>query len=72
MDLFQVMYTFTAVVEAGSFVGAMNTTRLSKPAISRHINELEEHLGILLLQRTTRRLSLTEEGRAYYQHCKNF
>lgn len=70
MDLFQVMHTFTAVVEAGSFVGAMNTTRLSKPAISRHINELEEHLGIRLLQRTTRRLSLTEEGRAYYQHCK--
>lgn len=70
MNLFQAMNTFTAVVEAGSFVGAMNATGLSKPAISRHINELEEHLGTRLLQRTTRRLSLTEEGQTYYQHSK--
>jgi DNA-binding transcriptional LysR family regulator len=70
MDTFQAMKTFTAVVEAGSFVGAMDATGLSKPAVSRHVNELEEHLGIRLLQRTTRRLSLTGEGQAYYQRCK--
>lgn len=64
------MKTFTAVVEAGSFVGAMDATGLSKPAVSRQVNELEEHLGTRLLQRTTRRLSLTGEGQAYYQRCK--
>lgn len=70
MDLFQAMKTFTAVVEAGSFVGAMDSAGLSKPAVSRHVNELEAHLGTRLLQRTTRRLSLTSEGQAYYQRCK--
>lgn len=70
MDLLQAMKTFTAVVEAGSFVGAMEPTDLSKPAISRHVAELEQHLGTRLLQRTTRRLSLTSEGQAYYQRCK--
>ncbi|ANF58338.1 LysR family transcriptional regulator [Halotalea alkalilenta] len=70
MDLLQAMKTFTAVVEAGSFVGAMESTDLSKPAISRHVAELEQHLGTRLLQRTTRRLSLTSEGQAYYQRCK--
>ncbi|GAA5236244.1 LysR family transcriptional regulator [Verticiella sediminum] len=64
------MKTYTAVVEAGSFVGAMDVVGLSKPAVSRHVNELEEHLGTRLLQRTTRRLSLTGEGQAYYQRCK--
>jgi DNA-binding transcriptional LysR family regulator len=58
------------VVEAGSFVGAMETTQLSKPAVSRHVAELEAHLGTRLLQRTTRRLSLTSEGQTYYQRCK--
>jgi DNA-binding transcriptional LysR family regulator len=70
MDLLQAMKTFTAVVEAGSFVGAMDATALSKPAVSRHVTELEEHLGTRLLQRTTRRLSLTSEGQIYYQRCK--
>jgi DNA-binding transcriptional LysR family regulator len=64
------MKTFTAVVEAGSFVGAMETTQLSKPAVSRQVAELEVHLGTRLLQRTTRRLSLTSEGQTYYQRCK--
>ncbi len=70
MDILQSMRTFTAVVEAGSFVGAMNTVGLSKPAVSRHIAELEQHLGSRLIQRTTRRLSLTSEGLTYYQRCK--
>lgn len=70
MDVLQAMRTFTAVVEAGSFVGAMNSTGLSKPAVSRHVAELEQHLGSRLIQRTTRRLSLTSEGLLYYQRCK--
>lgn len=70
MDILQAMKTFTAVVDAGSFVGAMEATQLSKPAVSRHVTELEAHLGARLLQRTTRRLSLTSEGQTYYQRCK--
>jgi DNA-binding transcriptional LysR family regulator len=70
MDKLQAMNTFVCVVEAGNFVGAMEAARLSKPAVSRHIAELEEHLGTRLLQRTTRRVSLTSEGERYYQRCK--
>jgi len=70
MDTFQAMKTFVAVVDAGSFVGAVEATQLSKPAVSRHVAELEAHLGTRLLQRTTRRLSLTHEGRVYNQRCR--
>lgn len=71
MDILQAMRTFSAVVDAGSFVRAMDATGLSKPAVSRQVAELEAHLGARLLQRTTRRLSLTDEGRTYYQRCKD-
>lgn len=70
MDRLQAMNTFVAVVDAGSFVGAMEPTGLSKPAVSRQVADLEQHLGIRLLHRTTRRLSLTDEGRLYYLRCK--
>ncbi len=70
MNLLQCMKTFTAVVEAGSFIGAMDAVELSKAGVSRQVNELEEHLGTRLLQRTTRRLSLTSDGQTYYQRCK--
>lgn len=71
MNLFLAMKTFTAVVEAGSFVKAMELTGLSKAAVSRHVSDLESHLGSRLIQRTTRRLSLTNEGNKYYQRCLN-
>ena len=64
------MSSFVAVVEAGSFVAAGEVLRVSKAAVSRGVIELETRLGARLLQRTTRRLSLTEAGRAYYGHCK--
>jgi DNA-binding transcriptional LysR family regulator len=70
MDVLQAMKTFAAVVEAGSFVRAVETTGFSKPAVSRQVAELETHLGVRLLHRTTRRLSLTDEGRTYYHRCK--
>ena len=70
MDILQAMKTFAAVVEAGSLVGAADAMALSKPSVSRHVTELEAHLGVRLLQRTTRRLSLTDEGQTYYQRCK--
>lgn len=70
MDRFREMSSFVAVVEAGSFVAAGDALRVSKAAVSRSVIELESRLGARLLQRTTRRLSLTEAGRAYYGHCK--
>ena len=70
MDKFLEMRTFAAVVDAGSFVGAADALDLSKPAVSRHVNELEARLGVRLLQRTTRRLSLTSEGEVFHARCK--
>lgn len=70
MDKIQAMTTFVAVVEAGSFVKAMDALGISKAAVSRHVAELEQHLETRLLQRTTRRLSLTAEGQRYYERCR--
>lgn len=64
------MQVFVAVVDAGSFVGAAGALGMSKPAVSRHVSELEARLGVRLLQRTTRKLSLTGEGEAFYARCK--
>lgn len=71
MDTLQAMRTFVAVVDAGSFVGAMDSTGLSKAAVSRQVADLEASLGGRLLQRTTRRLSVTDEGRTFYQRSKD-
>lgn len=70
MDRFQQMQVFAAVVEAGSFVGACEALSMSKPAVSRHVAELESRLGVRLLHRTTRRLSLTTEGEAFLARCR--
>jgi DNA-binding transcriptional LysR family regulator len=70
MDKFQEMLTFSAVVDAGSFVGGANTLDMSKAAVSRYIGDLETRLGVRLLHRTTRKLSLTEEGEVFYARCK--
>jgi DNA-binding transcriptional LysR family regulator len=65
LDL-QQLGSFLAVVRAGSFVGAAEAVGLSKAAVSRHVAELEAHLGLRLLHRTTRRLSLTDEGQRFH------
>jgi DNA-binding transcriptional LysR family regulator len=70
MDKFQEMRTFAAVVDAGSFVGGADALHMSKAATSRNISDLESRLGVRLLQRTTRRLSLTEEGTVFFARCK--
>jgi DNA-binding transcriptional LysR family regulator len=70
MDRFQEMRAFVAVVNAGSFVRAADTLSLSKTAISRLVAELESRLGTRLLQRTTRKLSLTQEGEVFHERCK--
>lgn len=67
MDRFRELEAFVTVVEAGSFVAAAEVLRTSKAALSRLVQDLEARLGARLLHRTTRRLSLTEAGRVYYE-----
>lgn len=61
--------TFARVVKAGSFAGAARQLKLSGPVASKHVAKLEQALGVRLLNRSTRKLSLTEAGAAYYEHC---
>lgn len=60
---------FCAVVEKGSFTAAAAALELSKGAVSKYVSRLESRLGVRLLNRTTRRLSLTEAGEAFYQRA---
>lgn len=63
------MQAFVAVVEAGSFTAAAERLEMAKSAVSRRISGLEQRLGANLLHRTTRRLSLSESGRVYYERA---
>ena len=67
-DLNEVL-VFAHVVERGSFVGAGRALGLPKSTVSRKVSSLEARLGTRLLHRTTRTLSLTDEGRAYFEHA---
>lgn len=69
MDRFEAMQIFCKVVEIGSFAGAAERMDLSTSAVSRQVAQLEALLDARLLNRTTRRISLTENGRAYYERC---
>ncbi len=71
MDKYQEMRVFSAVVEASSFVGAADSLDMSKAAVSRYVSELEQRLGVRLLHRTTRRLSLTPEGEVFLARCRD-
>jgi len=66
MDRFDSMDSFIRVVEAGSVSGAADRLNVAKSAVSRRLKELEEHLGVELFHRTTRRMNLTDTGRAFY------
>jgi len=66
MDRFENMGVFIRVVEAGSISGAADRLGVAKSAVSRRLKELEEHLGVELFHRTTRRMNLTDTGRAFY------
>ncbi len=63
------MFYFAEVVEQGSFAAAGRVLGLPKSRLSRRVAELETRLGVRLLQRTTRKLSLTEVGEVYFRHC---
>ena len=70
MDRIQSMEVFVKVAQAGSLSAAAQTLGFSKSIVSKHLSALEEHLGVLLVNRTTRRLSLTELGAAYRDHAQ--
>jgi DNA-binding transcriptional LysR family regulator len=69
LDELRRMAIFVQVVEAESFTGAARLLGMTKSGVSRHVTLLEEHVGAPLLARTTRRLSLTEIGEAFYDRC---
>lgn len=69
MDKFAAMQTFVRVVEAGTFTKAADSLGLPKPTVTRLIQSLETHLQTRLLNRTTRRVTVTPDGEAYYEHA---
>ena len=70
MDKITSMKLFCRVAELGSFSAAARTAHLSTTRVSKHIARLEQSLGVALLNRTTRKVSLTEVGGSYYQRSK--
>jgi len=70
MDRLTSMNVFVKAVEAGSFAAAVPALGLSSPMIGKHVRFLEDRIGARLLNRTTRRQSLTEVGRVFYERCK--
>lgn len=70
MDIFTTMKVYCSVVENDSLADAARKMNVSPSVVSKHLSALEDRLGVRLLNRTTRRLSITEEGAAYYERCK--
>ncbi len=70
VDRFHELNAFRAVVEAGGFSAAADTTGDSQSAISEAIGALEKRLGVMLFNRSTRRVTLTDQGRRYYDRTK--
>lgn len=71
MDRLNSMKTFVEVVNNEGFTAAAHRIGLSRAQVSKSVMQLEAHLGARLLNRTTRRVSLTEIGRIYYERCKD-
>ena len=67
MNRFENMSIFNRIVEAGGISGAAERTGVAKSVVSRRLKELEAHLGVELFHRTTRRMNLTDTGRAFYE-----
>ncbi|WP_122456408.1 LysR family transcriptional regulator [Pseudomonas viridiflava] len=70
MDVLNAMQVFVSVVETGSFTNAAQALHMHRPAVSKSIQLLEQRLDGRLLNRSTRRLSMTPEGEAFYGRCK--
>lgn len=70
MDKLSAMSTFAKVVETGSFTRSADALGIPKARVSQRVADLEQHLGVRLLHRTTRALRLTEDGQAYFARCQ--
>jgi len=70
MDRFHLLNVFVAVVDSEGLAGAARKLDMSPPAVTRAINELEAHLGLRLLTRTTRTVKVTDAGERYVQDCR--
>ncbi|NEK55628.1 LysR family transcriptional regulator, partial [Rhizobium leguminosarum] len=70
MDRFQELEAFIAVVDAGGFSAAARRTGKSQPAVSKAIGALEYRLGVALFNRSTRRVTLTDQGQRYFDRMK--
>lgn len=70
MDRLMSMAVFVKAVDLGSFAAAADVLGLSGPMVGKHVRYLEDRLGVRLINRTTRRQTLTEFGRAYYERCR--
>lgn len=70
MNKLKAMNTFVTIVDKGSLSSAAEKLNRSPAAVVRALAELEKHLGVRLLNRSTRRIALTEEGREYVKHCR--
>lgn len=71
MDKLNAMTSFVRSVDLGSFSAAASHLGISQPAVSQHIRALEDSLGIRLINRTTRRLALTEAGQQYHAYASD-
>ena len=67
MDRFDAMRAFVRVVEAGSFTKAAETLHMSRTSVTQLVQQLEAHLRVKLLNRTTRKVNVTEDGAVYYE-----
>ncbi len=69
MDRLMALQAFARVVELGGFTKASDSLQMSKTSVSDLVQSLEKHLGVRLLQRTTRRVTVTADGAAFYERC---
>ena len=70
MDRLTSMSVFVKAVELGSFSAAGDALQMSSQLVGKHVQHIEHRLGVRLLNRTTRRQSLTEFGRSFYERAK--
>ena len=71
MNRFEELEAYVAVVDHKGFSNAADKLGIAKSMVSRRVSELERRLGVQLLQRTTRRQSVTDAGREFYQRAKS-
>ena len=72
IDRLEDLKLFTRIVEAGSLSAAARSLSLTQPTVSKRLMAIEEQLGVRLVQRSTRRIRLTDEGRSWYEACRKW